>query len=82
LKGNESLPPVCLLVGGDASEVPYVLLCSADSGQKAGDLAKLFGQKVGGGGGGRADFAQGKGKQGDSLEQAISDFRNELGSLA
>ena len=82
LKGNESLPPVCLLVGGDASEVPYVLLCSADSGQKAGDLAKLFGQKVGGGGGGRADFAQGKGNQGDSLEQAISDFRNELGSLA
>ena len=77
LKGMD-LPPVVLLTGGDASAVPYLFLCKKDSGFKAGDLAKSFGRLVGGGGGGRPDFAQGKGKKGGALAEAVTEFQKSL----
>ncbi|MDP7062490.1 MAG: alanine--tRNA ligase [Planctomycetota bacterium] len=77
LKGKD-LPPVVLLTGGDASVVPYLFLCQKDSGFKAGDLAKSFGRLVGGGGGGRPDFAQGKGKKGAALAEAVAEFQKSL----
>ncbi len=80
LKQQPEVPKVCLLIGGDAKSVPYVILCADNSGLKAGDLAKLFGRQVGGGGGGRADFAQGKGKKGSDLESAVANFHQELSS--
>ncbi len=77
LKGKE-LPPVVLLTGGDTSAVPYLFLCQKESGFKAGELAKSFGRLVGGGGGGRPDFAQGKGKKGGALAEAVAEFQKSL----
>jgi len=81
LRGKE-LPAVVLLTGGDASAVPYLFLCSPESGFKAGNLAKTFGRLIGGGGGGRPDFAQGKGRKGDALEAAVAEFQKSLAANA
>ena len=73
LKGLDRVPAVVLLTGGDASSVPFVFLCrQPESGAKAGVLAKAFGSLVGGGGGGRPDFAQGQGSRGAGLEAAVA----------
>jgi len=75
---RKELPSVVLLTGGNSTEVPYLILCRKDSGYKAGDLAKSFGQIIGGGGGGRPDFAQGMGKKGEALQDAVSEFQKSL----
>ncbi len=73
LKKAEGLPEVVLLTGGDEGGVPFVFLCrQPDAGVKAGDLAKAFGAHVGGGGGGRPDFAQGQGTRGGDLAGAVA----------
>jgi len=73
LKQAEGMPVVALLTGGDAGSVPFVFLCrQPDAGAKAGELAKAFGAQVGGGGGGRPDFAQGQGSKGGDLEGAVA----------
>ena len=77
LKGQK-VPGVVLLTGGSAKDVPYLFLCSKDCGHKAGDLAKAFGRLIGGGGGGRPDFAQGKGTQGEDLASTVSSFQESL----
>ncbi|MFQ5747841.1 MAG: alanine--tRNA ligase-related protein, partial [Planctomycetota bacterium] len=61
LQKEDGLPGVVLLGGGDPEGLPFVVLCRPDSGFRAGDLARRFGTLVGGGGGGRPDFAQGQG---------------------
>ncbi len=76
LKG-QALPAIVLLTAGDTASVPFVFLCAAGSGARAGELAKAFGKKVGGGGGGRPDFAQGQGSLGEDLEAAVASFRAE-----
>ena len=78
----QETPPAVLLTGGDASVVPFLFLCAKDSGLKAGDLAKALGSRIGGGGGGRPDFAQGKGADGSGLEAAVEDLRKDLGAPA
>ncbi len=78
LKGK-ALPPVLLLTGGDADSVPFLFLCARGAPAKAGDLAKAFGKRVGGGGGGRPDFAQGQGTLGQDLEAAVAALRQEAG---
>ena len=75
---RKELPSVVLLTGGNSTEVPYLILCQQDSGHKAGDLAKSFGRLIGGGGGGRPDFAQGKGKMGEALPDAVHTFQKSL----
>ena len=77
LKGK-ALPAVVLLTAGEADSVPFLFLCAPGAGVRAGDLAKAFGKKIGGGGGGRPDFAQGQGSQGEALEAAVEAFRAEL----
>jgi len=62
LQKEDGLPGVVLLGGGDQEALPFVVLCGPDSGFRAGDLARRFGALVGGGGGGRPDFAQGRGR--------------------
>lgn len=81
LRGKE-LPPVVLLTGGDAKSVPFLFLCAKDSGHKAGDLAKALGRRIRGGGGGRPDFAQGKGADGSALEAAVAALRQEISAPA
>ncbi|MCH2101770.1 MAG: alanine--tRNA ligase-related protein, partial [Planctomycetes bacterium] len=82
LRARGDLPAVLVLVGGDAEKVPFVILCQADANHHAGKLAKAFGKHVRGGGGGRPDFAQGQGSQGDALDEAFAAFRNELGTAS
>jgi alanyl-tRNA synthetase len=74
LKGR-SLPPVVLITAGSPESVPFVFLCARDSGAKAGELAKAFGRTLGGGGGGRPDFAQGQGTLGADLPAAVEALR-------
>jgi alanyl-tRNA synthetase len=88
-KDGAAVPPAVLLCGGTGepgTELPFLFQCDPKAGWKAGDLARAFGKLLGGGGGGRPDFAQGKasmpqdGLQG--LEKAIESFVSELASPA
>lgn len=76
------LPEIVLLTGGDANSVPFLFLCRKGSAHRAGDLAKNFGHFIRGGGGGRPDFAQGKGSQGKDLEGAVEQLLKSLPASA
>jgi alanyl-tRNA synthetase len=65
---------VMLLTGGDTKIVPFCFIVKKGSSHKAGDLAKQFGKFIGGGGGGRPDFAQGKGLDGSNVPQAVKNL--------
>ncbi|TAH38743.1 MAG: alanine--tRNA ligase [Planctomycetota bacterium] len=83
LRGRAELPPIVLLAGGDAGSVPFVILCrQPQSGVRAGDLARRFGQMLGGGGGGRPDFAQGQGAAAEGLQAAVAELEQALPSPA
>lgn len=82
LRSAGKLPPIVLLTGGDTKKVPFVLICSKQSGAHAGKLAKELGKLIRGGGGGRPDFAQGQGSNGEDLEQAVQAFASSLASNA
>jgi alanyl-tRNA synthetase len=63
--------------------VPFQVLCtgaSQDKGLKAGVLAKGFGGRLKGGGGGRPDRAQGQGTDASAVEAALAWVRAELGA--
>lgn len=81
LKGAD-LPEIVLLTGGDAKSVPFLFNCQKGSSHRAGDLAKAFGELIRGGGGGRPDFAQGKGADGSDLEGAVDQFQKSLSANA
>ncbi len=82
LRTLADLPEIVILTGGDSAKVPFVVLCQPNLGRNAGKLAKAFGKHVRGGGGGRPDFAQGQGSQGDALPGAIESFRAELSAAS
>ncbi|MDG2309214.1 MAG: DHHA1 domain-containing protein, partial [Planctomycetota bacterium] len=65
---------VLLLTGGNANDVPFCFLVQKGSAHKAGDLAKQFGKLIRGGGGGRPDFAQGKGSDGSNLPDKVENL--------
>ncbi|QDV07314.1 Alanine--tRNA ligase [Planctomycetes bacterium Poly30] len=78
LKGAE--PDLALVLfgrgepGSNASGVPFVALCAGEAlakGISAGDLATKVKALLGGGGGGRADSAQGQGERADAIPAAI-----------
>ena len=73
LKGK-AVHDVVLLTGGNDKDVPFCLLVKRDSNYNAGELAKKFGGFVRGGGGGRNDFAQGKGSDGSNLAVAVENL--------
>lgn len=81
LKGAE-LPEVVLLTGGDKKTVPFLFVCQKGSSHRAGDLAREFGKLVGGGGGGRPDFAQGKGSKGQDLPGAFEELLKSFSASA
>ncbi|NQU50276.1 MAG: alanine--tRNA ligase [Planctomycetes bacterium] len=82
LRNVGKLPKIVLFTGGNSKNVPFLFLCSKDSGAHAGKLAKELGKHLRGGGGGRPDFAQGKGSNGADLEQSVQAFASSLASKA
>jgi alanyl-tRNA synthetase len=75
-------PAVAFAVfGREEGRVPFVIVCQnvpKASGLAAGNLAKLAGQSIGGGGGGRPDSAQGQGQNPDGVPAAVAALRGAL----
>ncbi len=72
-----------ILVGREEGRVPFQVLCTGaaqEKGLAAGSLAKAFGGKLKGGGGGRPDRAQGQGTDAAAVEQALAWAQAELAS--
>jgi alanyl-tRNA synthetase len=74
-------PAVVALMARGEGRVPVVVATnegSRDRGARAGDLLKLAVAQVGGGGGGKPDFAQGGGKNPDGIPAALAAVRRAL----
>jgi alanyl-tRNA synthetase len=75
-KAKSAHPSVVFAVfGREEGRVPFVIVCQnvpKASGLAAGNLAKLAGQSIGGGGGGRPDSAQGQGQKPEGVPAAVA----------
>ncbi len=75
-KVKSAHPTVVFAVfGREEGRVPFVITCqniAKSKGLAAGNLAKLAGQSIGGGGGGRPDSAQGQGQNPDGVAAAVA----------
>jgi len=75
-------PAVAFAVfGREEGRVPFVIACHnvpKSAGLAAGNLAKLAGQSIGGGGGGRPDLAQGQGQNPAGVPAALDALRTAL----
>jgi alanyl-tRNA synthetase len=72
---------VALIAEGDDHTVPYVVAVNAaaqDLGVRANDLVKRLGAAVDGRGGGKADLAQGSGKNPAGIDAALAAVRAEI----
>ncbi len=66
-----------VLVGLDGKKVPWIALCQGaalDRGLDAREVARLLREKLGGGGGGRPELAQGQGKDPAGREAAAAAY--------
>ena len=74
--------PAVVVLAGDAGGKPVVIAATTaaarDAGVKAGALAKLGAQVLGGGGGGKDDLAQGGGTDVTKLDAALAEIRRSL----
>ncbi|HKE01227.1 MAG TPA: DHHA1 domain-containing protein, partial [Planctomycetota bacterium] len=70
------------LLAPDDEQVAFVVAAHGAPAKrvKAGDVAKAIGPKLGGGGGGRPDFAQGQGRNPAGAEEAAAVARELLGA--
>jgi alanyl-tRNA synthetase len=73
---RDKLAPAVIVLGGKAADGRALLVCAVSkelTGRlKAGDIIKELAAMVGGGGGGRPDFAQAGGNDPDKLEAAVA----------
>jgi alanyl-tRNA synthetase len=73
-----------VVLAGDAAGKPVVIAATTaaarDRGVRAGDLAKLGAQVLGGGGGGKPDLAQGGGTDPAKIGDALAEIRRSLNS--
>ncbi len=72
---------VALIAEGENGTVPYVVAATAgaqDLGLRAGDLVKVISAAVDGRGGGKADLAQGSGKNPAAIDTALQALRAEI----
>lgn len=71
-----------VVLAGDAGGKPVVIAATTqaarDAGAKAGALAKLGAQVLGGGGGGKDDLAQGGGTDPAKIDDALAEIRRSL----
>ena len=78
---GEDKPVVVALAGVNADDKPMVAVATNDaarkSGIKAGDLVRGASKVLGGGGGGKPDFAQGGGADASKIDAALVSLRNE-----
>jgi alanyl-tRNA synthetase len=72
---------VALIAEGEGGSVPYAIAANPaaqDLGLKANDLVKQLAGAVDGRGGGKADLAQGSGKDPSGIEAALAALRSEI----
>lgn len=74
--------PAVVVFAGSAAGKPAVIVATnqgaRDAGVKAGQLAKLGAQVLGGGGGGKDDLAQGGGADASKIDDALAEIRRSL----
>jgi alanyl-tRNA synthetase len=76
---------VALIAEGDGSTVPYAVAANPaaqDLGIHANDLVKQLALAVDGRGGGKADLAQGSGKDPAGIDAALAAVRSEIAEIA
>ncbi len=72
---------VALIAEGEAGSVPYAIAANSaaqDLGLRANDLVKQLAAAVDGRGGGKADLAQGSGKNSSGIDTALDALRAEI----
>ena len=74
--------PAAVVLAGDAGGKPVVIAATTpagrEAGAKAGQLARLGAQVLGGGGGGKDDLAQGGGTDPAKIGDALAEIRRSL----
>ncbi|MCI4676155.1 alanine--tRNA ligase [Candidatus Mycolicibacterium alkanivorans] len=83
IKGKMGSEPaiVALVADGDEGTVPFVVAANPaaqDAGLRANDLIKQIAAAVDGRGGGKADLAQGSGKNAGGIDAALAAVRAEI----
>ena len=82
LRDRLSAEAAVVVLAGDAGGKPVVIAATTqtarDAGAKAGALAKLGAQVLGGGGGGKDDLAQGGGADPAKIDDALAEIRRSL----
>jgi alanyl-tRNA synthetase len=76
---------VALIATSDGSSVPYAVAANTaaqDLGIRANDLIKPLALAVDGRGGGKADLAQGSGKDPTGIDAALAAVRSEIAAIA
>ena len=72
---GEEYPVVVALAGVSEDEKPVIFVATnqaaRDRGLRAGDLVRTASKVLGGGGGGKPDFAQGGGQDASAIDQAL-----------
>lgn len=83
---GESQPVVVALSGEGDNGKPYLLVATNEAarqkGIKAGDLVRTASKVLGGGGGGKPDFAQGGGQDATKIDAALSGLATQVTELA
>jgi len=87
IKGKLGSDPavVALIAEGEGATVPYAVAANAaaqDLGIRANDLIKHLAGAVDGRGGGKADLAQGSGKDPTGIDAALDAVRSEIAVIA
>ncbi len=76
---------VALIAGGDGDTVPYAVAANPaaqDLGLRANDLVKQLAVAVQGRGGGKADLAQGSGRNASGIDAALDAVRAEIARVS
>lgn len=80
----ETVPAVVALIGVNEDNKPMVAVATNEAarlaGVKAGDLVRTASKILGGGGGGKPDFAQGGGSDASKIDEALVAIKQALAS--